>query len=222
MITRFEDLPLGKYVEMCRVFAARGDEFERQVGVIAILAGMDEDDVLNLPVMEYQSLAAKASFIGGELPTPTGKVRSSYKIGGFDLRPLARVEDMTTAQYVDFQTFCKDVGKHLADLVSVLLVPKGMKYNSGYDILKVQAAILEEMSIVEVNDVIAFFLKRCESSMRAILTYSEWIVKRMPEGMRKAETMRKISRTRALLEESGAGFRALTRSARLSGATGRK
>ena len=220
MIDNYNKLSVGKYEEICDIDERETEPIDRQVAILSVLSGMSEDDILNLPIAEYQKMVRKSAFLNKDAPLPTMRVFKAYKLGEFDLRPVKEVGQMTAAQYIDFQTFTKDKTGRLVEMASCFLVPKGFKYNYGYDILEVQKAIREHMSIVDLDNLLAFFLQKLIDSMRGSLTYSGWIVKRMTDSQKKKELMTKIQETKTALRSATDGLRILMQSPKPADAVG--
>lgn len=177
MIDNYKDLKVGRYLDILEACKDRGDELETQVSFIAALSGKTEDEILNMPITEYAALARSASFLSQapELPEKPAKV---YEAGGFRLVPTIDAEKMTTAQYIDFQTFAKCKESRVIEILSCMLVPEGKRYNDGYDILEVQAAIRDHMSVADAMGAYAFFLNSCKKSIRSTLFCSAMKVAR--------------------------------------------
>lgn len=181
MIYNYNDLKIGKYLEILEACKAGGDELETQVTLIAALSGKTEAEILNMPITEYSALARSASFLSKapELPDKPAKV---YEVGGFRLVPVMDAGKITTAQYIDFQTLAKHKEGKVVEILSCLLVPEGKRYNEGYDIADVHKAIREEMSVADAMGTYAFFLDSCRKSTRDTLYFSavKLAAKKMP------------------------------------------
>lgn len=210
MIDNYNDLTVGKYQEIMVVLKGKVvDEYATNIQLVSILSDMSEDDVLNLGLSEYKVLNQKLSFLLVE--PPKRMIANMYKIGGFELETMLDVRKMTVAQYVDYQTFVKDVDKYLIEMLSVFLIPKGMKYNEGYDIVEVQRAIRDNLSIVDALSLSAFFLLWSQSLIKATLTYLTKQMKKMKRTMKKPMEIQKMEEAIANLENVGAGLPLLTK-----------
>ena len=221
MIDNYNKLSVGKYEEICRICESDREDIDKQVAVLSILTGKSCDDILNTPITEYQALVRQSSFLDKDTPKPNARVAHSYRLGDYDLRPVSDVPGLTTAQYIDFQTLTKDGSRDLACIASVFLIPKGFKYNYGYDLAEVQKAIRENMSIVEMGNLLAFFLQKLIGSIKATLTYSGWIVQRM-KGVEREKMTRQIRECRTALQTAMAGSATLTQFPKPSASAGMK
>jgi len=158
MITSYKQLPVGLYIDICEASQdASMDELAKQVRILALLSGTTDDEILNMPIADYQRAVVASDFLQREYQ-PSGRCASSYKVGGYDLRPFADWTKMTAAQFIDYQTYAgKGTEPHIVEIVSVVLVPAGKKYGDGYDVADVQRAIRDNLSVADVLDIVAFF-----------------------------------------------------------------
>ena len=167
IIDNYRKLPIGKYIDIVKLCETEMDELDRKVKIVGILTGLTDDEVLNLPLPEFTECCAKAKFLDKQCPENLiPSVSKSYFVGGFTLVPVTDMRKVTTAQYIDFITFSKDKEHNIVEMLSCFLVPKGMDYNEGYDILEVHNAIKAEMSVAEVLALLAFFFMRWMQSVR--------------------------------------------------------
>lgn len=204
----YNDLPLGKYI---KILALAQDEnasdMDTQVRVLAILTDLSESEILNLPIATFKELVMQSMFLATPAPTTEASVCDVYEIGGFELIPCKRLEKITTAQYIDFQAYSKEGMPFLPEMLSCFLVPRGKKYNDGYDIVEVQKAVRECIVVSEALKMAAFFLSRYLKLMRSSLTYSERILKRTKKNeARRTELEKEITRCKAILQRGGDGL----------------
>lgn len=206
IIDNYGDLPLGKYEEILRISRDETlEEIDTQVRIIAVLAGMTEEDVLNLPINQYRELAARSRFLE-TAPRNPSRLADSYKIGKFELVPVMDMRKVTTAQYIDFQTFHQaGIDDHFAEILSCLLVPRGKKYNQDYDVIEVQDAIRKDLSVLEGGSLYAFFLTSCSESTKDMLTFSLQEAKKIKDRKVRETMVGRITRLMGLLERSGDG-----------------
>lgn len=190
-IDNYRDLPYGKYEEIMRLCEEGMNEVDRKVAILAILTGKTEDEILHLPLPTFTAYSAKSRFLEHECPENLiPAVRRTYALGGFVLVPVTDIRKITAAQYIDFQTFSKDKEKRMVEMLSCFLVPRGMDYNEGYDVLEVHDAIRNEMSVAELLALVAFFFGRFLKSTRNTLTYSIRLLKKKdPQKATEVATM---------------------------------
>lgn len=192
MIDNYRNLPIGKYLEIVALSQDQSvDALTQQVKTIAILTDMTDEQVLALPIMEYKELAGKTIFLEKEYD---GKlmVAKSYRVGGFELIPVKDFTKIITAQYVDFQTFSKEGEKYLVETLSTLLVPKGKKYNEGYDMTDVHKAIRENLSVADVLSLYAFFLTLWVKLIKDFRTFSIEEIKNIANKDLRERLMKQI------------------------------
>lgn len=206
IIDNYGRLSLGKYREIYDISRDESlEDIDKQVKIISVLTDMAEEDILNLPIQQYKELAAKSRFLE-VAPRNPSRLAESYRIGGFELIPVMDMRKVTTAQYIDFQTFHQaGMDEHFVEILSCLLVPKGKKYNQDYDIIKVQDAIRDELNVLEGGSLYAFFLISCRESIKDMLTYSLQEAKRIKNPEKRKEMEMKIQEQMDLLMRSGDG-----------------
>ena len=213
MIDSYEKLPIGKYLE---IIALPSDlpEMEYNVRVVGILAGLDDDAVLDMPLPDFQAHVAAAHFLtapvldkDGRHPHNGKNVADTYTLGGMKLRLAMDVTKMNVAQYVDFQTFAKgDSVQNFPQLLSCVLIPDGKTYNEGYDVLVVQDAIRRNMPTTDAFALSAFFLRRWLRYIHNTLIYSLRDLKKKPN--KTAKDLELIKKTKATIVSlhGGAGL----------------
>ena len=207
IIDSYARLPMGTYLDIQAVNADETrEDVDKQVGIIALLTNKSEREILTMPIADYRELAAAAEFLG-EQPRIPHRIADAYVCGDFKLKPTRDLTKITTAQYIDFQTFAPEGEAKAVELLSVFLVPEGLAYNDGYDIAEVQAAIRANLTVLDALALTAFFLRRYAALIKATETsLSRRIRKERNKAKReKIETaMERLRRAKSLLT-AGAG-----------------
>ena len=205
IIDNYNKLTLGQYMEIQAISKDETlEEIDRQAQILSVLTGVSEDEILHLPIMEYKELVARSAFLNPENIT-YHPVAKKYIVGGFDLIPCRDFRRLETCQYIDFQTYAPDLDKYLVEFLSVILVPKGHRYNEGYDILDVQKAIREEMSVSDGVSVAAFFLTWCKKSIADSLNFSKREARGIKDRKKREEILERIHQEEMRLEKNGDG-----------------
>lgn len=192
IIDNYRNLPVGKWLEIMELSKDENvDALEQQVKTISILTGLAEDEVLDLPIMEYKSLAAKTMFLEKEYDGKL-QIAKSYGLNGMELIPVKDLNKITTAQYVDYQTFSKEGDMYLVQTLSTLLVPKGKKYNDGYDMDAVQQAIRDNLSVADVLSLYAFFLTKWVKSIKDSQTFLDKEIRKISNKTMRERLMKQM------------------------------
>jgi hypothetical protein len=205
IIDSFDKLTIGTFLEIQEVQKKEGvEDIDKHISILSLLTGASEDDILRLPLPEFTELSAKARFLTAE-GFRQRQVAKKYIVGEWELVPVLDYRKLVTAQYIDFQSLGGDMDAHMVELLSVILVPKGKRYNEDYDILEVQRAIREDMSVTDGVTICAFFLISLEKSIKDMLNYSREEAEKMPEGKKKEEIKERIREQVEALERNGDG-----------------
>lgn len=202
MIDNYEALDLGRYMKIDRILRAPAEEIDKQVQIVAILADMTEREVLLMPLADYTALAMRAAFLGGKCEHKEAD-GAPISVGGMNLIPTKDFTKITTAQYVDFQTFAKDFPSTLPELLSCFLVPEGKNYNDGYEVADVQKAV-REITLPVALGLTAFFFKQYNASIVDSLTSLDKMAKKNPLMRERAKKIR--MEAEAALQSIGGGL----------------
>lgn len=199
MIDNYNTLTLGLYLDIDAVLQSDADDIDKQVRIIALLDGTTPEAVLALPLKEYSAKAAATEFLRHDCPPISAPSRVIS--GDLVLIPTKDFTNITTAQYVDFQTFSKGGTAKLPELIAVLLVPEGRNYNDGYDVAEV-VRVVRDLPLPVALGLSAFFFGQLVQSIQASLTSLESAAKSLPKR-RRAELERKAEDLQGILRGVG-------------------
>ena len=205
IIDNYNRLTLGQYIEIQEISKDESlEDIDRQVQILSVLTGMPSEEILHLPIHDYKELVVKSQFLNPENIT-YHPIAKKYILGKFELIPCRDYRKLETGQYIDFQTYAPDLDRYLVEFLSVILVPKGHRYNDGYDILEVQKAIREEMSVSDGVSLAGFFLTWCSRSIKDSLNYSKRMAMGIKDKTRREEMLKRIGEQEKVLETDGDG-----------------
>lgn len=207
IINSYRRLSLGKYMDILAISRDESlEEIERQIKIICILSDKTEDEISDMPIEDYKAMVIESSFLGHQFE-PDKRLANTYTIGAFTLVPVLDFRKVTTAQYIDFQSFHKaGFETHLAEIISCLLVPKGKRYSQDYDIIELQSAIRENLSVADALTLYAFFLLSSRQSIKDMITYLRTEAEKVKDKNRKELLMKQISQQEILLRTDGVGL----------------
>lgn len=160
------------------------------VKLLSILCDVSEDEIINLPLTEFTILVGKAEFLK-EMPKYT--IEQYYEIGkGRVFEVQMNLREMTTAQFIDFQTFVKDKDNNFKHLLACFLLPKGKKYGEDYDIIEVAEHLYKNMSIATARSVMFFFTLQYQTLQKVMLNYSIREVKKQMKKTKNKEAKKNL------------------------------
>lgn len=172
IIDSWDKMPIGFLKDIQRITSDNTlSEDDKSLQAAAILARMPYDTLLNLPLDEAQELVARTAFLY-ENPEKK-KIRKNYNLNGRTYVPMMSMENMTTAQFIDFNSLINDLDERLPEILSIFLIPKGHKYNDGYDKNTVIKDIREKLMVTEALGMASFFINGYKKYAMRILLYSE-------------------------------------------------
>lgn len=163
----YSTISLQNYVDLQRIISEEVDDYVKMQGVVRIVKGKDID---TLPIQEAQRLMEEVTE-QLQQPLQYDDIRDTYKFGDYTCI-VTDADNMTMGQFMDYQTLLKEgVNKHLVEILSVLLVPKGSKYSDGtYDLIALRKHIASspvDYCISVVPFVQRLFVKSLKASLRS-------------------------------------------------------
>lgn len=167
MIKSFEEMPVGIMQQIMDINGTRLSDDEKTFRVAALINGISYDEILSKSLTGARELVAAMQWVY-DVPKP-GKVKKTYTLNGKTYVLQAKMENMTTAQYIDFQSVWReDYLPVIADLLSVCLIPKGHKYNDGYEHSEVVEDITNYLPVTEALAIANFFTRRFVRSTKRL------------------------------------------------------
>lgn len=197
MIDSYSKLTLEKYLALRQIDMVGAEELDIQVEMISILSDESVEDILNLPLTEYQKRVQQTAFLLSE-PKIGDKPPRKIKIGGEEYDVVRDIRSFTTGQYIDYQNYISDterVEENLPLLCTVFILPKGHKYSDGYD-LEAVAEAAKKIPIETVLTLSRFFFRKSQTSIDSTLTCLDWMMKRMERREKDKEKKEKIAEVR--------------------------
>lgn len=208
IIDNYNKLSLGKYVRIQEVVKDdRLEEIDKQIKVLSLLSDIDEEEIMHIPIGDYKEMVRASRFLE-DIDHNRHMVAKKYTFGDLELIPTTDYRKIETCQYVDFQTFSADFENRMVELLSVMLVPKGHRYNEGYDVMDVQEVIRERMSVTDAVSLVAFFLTLFTNSIKDSLNYSRQELKTIKDRNRRKEMEERVNHLEILLQGNGDGLKA--------------
>lgn len=185
MKNNWNDITIAEYKQIVDIQKAETDNNEKIVALVALLAGMSEDEVWNMPISKLAEYTKQLDFLN-EFPDLKKVKYNKLKIGDkWDLRCDINMKNFSVAQYMDFQNYWSQKEKDLARVISVFYTPKDSKYTEGYDVEELVHDIEHNVSIVEANEIVFFFVIKLFKSTKLIQIYLDMLRKRLMKKMKK-------------------------------------
>ena len=176
----FKDINLKEYKQIVKIYARELDsDLEKDISVLSVLMGIDESEIYSLPITELKYLLNQMEWIKHYEFKPTKFKHNKIIIDGNEYIVNPNIDDFTVSQYMDFQNFWDNKEERMGNLLAVFIIPKGHKYNEGYDAIELADKLEEVLSIDDWNNVCFFFLKNSWISTKAMLLFSVWKMKKM-------------------------------------------
>ena len=160
------------------------DENER---VCAIMAAVFDEDVLDLDLKDFTLKCKELQFL--QKPIPNDLHVKNIKVNGREYYFDGLLGNITTAQYIDFQTYQKNEDEQKT--FSVFIIPKGHKYNDGYDMEQVFNDILD-IPVPVLFSASFFFSRQFELFIKIFRRYSIKQMKKLGLPKEAMENLEKV------------------------------
>lgn len=177
----WEELTWGEYEQIEQILNTDIPSDYKTVHLVSILTGLDVSVIENLPISHFNKLIPHLSFLDTE--PGTHYHRFEYTINGREYRFAGKLEEITTAQYIDYRAYIQEENKDVVKLMSVFMIPKGHDYNDGYDMELVRKDI-SDMNWLDLRAASFFFRIQ-------LAAYIEIMKSSLVKSMKKTKTDRK-------------------------------
>lgn len=165
----YEELPIEKYLELKEILQNDDDDSNKQLEIIALLADISIEQLLEQNISEIQGIANKCDFLSNKQINIKENIKT-ITVNNIKYTVCTDLQKFTVAQYVDFQNYPKDE-KHLADNLSTFVIPKGKKYGEDYDVVQVIHDFNKYLDISTAISLQNFFIKKLLQSTKDTLRY---------------------------------------------------
>lgn len=181
---------------------------ERNIKLLSILTGVSEDTYLDMPIPELQKAMADCEI------TNVGKeasIKRKYIVNGKEYILTPGASCMTAGQYIDYVNTLHDTPNNYSLLLAILCVPKGCRYNNGYDLMAQAKDFEQHFKWCDVLAISFFFLNLSTSYTKAMLNYLRRKLKRMIRKEKAPERIEQIRKAIEAIETAGHGIAPLSR-----------
>lgn len=161
MIESWKDLPLGVYK---KIIALDPEDSEGNLKVVALLEGVDYNEILNAPLAEVKEKVQKLDFLTKKPKKHLVKLK--YKLGNKVYKFDCSAKSITTAQFIDFSNTKKE---DMTGALAIFLIPEGHRYNEDYDLEDAMLDIDKYLSVEEALSICDFFTTLSELYVRRTL-----------------------------------------------------
>lgn len=172
-IKSWRECPIDTYYKIVEVIEDEAiSNGERDIKLISILCGVDEDKIWDMNITDVRQLISDMNWLNDfEFDR-----QAKYKKLVLDEKLYVIEPDLqkfTAAQYIDFQTLWakKDLKTYFGNILACFIIPKGKKYGEGYDVQALANSIRRELDIITANEILFFSQNKFLNLIKAIRTY---------------------------------------------------
>ena len=132
-------------------------DVEKEISLISILFNIDEDDLYDMDLHTLKTYSTQIAFID-EFNPDYGKCPKIERIGDIEIAIDYNLSKFTVAQYIDFMAEIQSKERDIARLLACILIPKGHKYNTDYDLEAFINQIEINLNIYDAESMLFFYI----------------------------------------------------------------
>lgn len=199
MKNKWSDITIADYKQINEITSRELDsDLEKSVAYLAVLMNEDEDKLWSLTLPELNALLEQTKWLNSEF-TFNKHPFKHIVINGEKYDVMVDIMKFTVAQYADFQIYWdhRTDPEWMAKLMTVFVIPRGKKYNDGYDAAALAETLENNLSITDFNSICFFFLLDLLNLTRGIALYSTWLTRKMrknPKMKDNIETLQTLTK----------------------------
>ena len=132
-------------------------DVEKEISLISIIFNLDDDHLYDMDLATIHKYTNELEFINEFKPDYT-KEPKIKRIGDYEVGVDYHLSKFTVAQYVDFMAEINSNEPDIARLCATILIPRGHKYNDGYNLEEFIERIEQEVNIYDAEALVFFYL----------------------------------------------------------------
>lgn len=132
-------------------------DVEKEISLISIIFNIDEDELYDMDLHTLKTYSTQIAFIEAFEPD-YGKCPKIEKIGDIEIGIDYNLSHFTVAQYIDFMANIQSKEPDIARLLACILIPKGKKYNTDYDLEDFINQIEINLNIYDAESMLFFYI----------------------------------------------------------------
>lgn len=132
-------------------------DIEKEISLISIIFNLDEDDLYDMDLQTLKTYSTQIAFIESFEPD-YGKCPKIDKVGDIEVSVDYNLSHFTVAQYIDFMANIQSKDPDIARLLACILIPKGKKYNTDYDLEAFIKQIEINLNIYDAESMLFFYI----------------------------------------------------------------
>ena len=195
----WEELTWKEYEQLEQVLSADIPSEYKTVNIVSILTGKTVDELESMPISQFQRYLPSLAFLETEPETHYHHFEYTINDRVYDFK--GRIDEITTAQYIDYRAYMEQENKDVIDLMSVFLIPKGHEYNDGYDMEQVKNDI-GDMCWLDVRAAAFFFRAWLATYILTLKSYLTATMKSTKKTLKTRQERRQLKQQIKELETS--------------------
>lgn len=195
MKEKWSDITINDYRKIIDISNREFDsDLEKSVGYLSVLLSKPEDELWGLNIMELRGLLDKTDWLFNTEFTFNKHPFKHIMLNGEKYDVCVDITKFSVAQYADFQIYWdhRTEPEYMSKLMTIFIIPKGKKYNEGYDVVELADTLEEYLSITDYNSICFFFLLDLLNLTKAMALYSVWLTRKKRKDPKMQEMLKQL------------------------------
>lgn len=180
----WDEITWREYEQLEQILSSDIPSDFKTVHIVSLLTRLSVNQVENMQVTEFQKLMPHLEFLKTEPETHYHKFE--YTVNDREYIFKGKIDEITTAMYIDYSAYMKEEDKDVVKLLSVFFIPKGHEYNDGYNMEQVQSDI-GDLCWLDVRAMSFFFRLWLATFMDILKSSLQKSLKKTLKGKTRAE-----------------------------------
>lgn len=194
LYNKLSDINIATFYQIQDIANEEISDFEKNIKILSVFTGISYEDLLKENANECQEALAEINKIYKNIDFVENNSKNRLKqitINGVKYKITEKLDEISVAQYIDFQNFCNFKKNNMAEILGVFLIPEGSSYNTGYDVLELVEKIKNEVDITTGFRLYNFFLHKLlklinqQMTFCRIMTKLSLMIMKVPKKQRK-------------------------------------
>lgn len=188
----WDNISIDQYYGILEILNSSDEELNKQVSILALVEGVSEDEILGRDINRVSQDFQKLRFLN-KFELKKNYKPKEIKIGDLTLEVAQDLQNMTYGAFIDYQAYVKQpLEKSIEKILSLFLIPKGKKYNEGYDVVEIQRILRQDLPFVEAQSLLGFMLTRYTKLYTDSQKYLVKKIQKMENPKKKEEMLQKM------------------------------
>lgn len=184
----WNDVTIEQYLKIAKLDVTKLDPIDVKIQLLSIFTGKDESAFVDMELTEFNKLTRELSFLN--TLNISDKIRYTFKLDGIKFQANIFVNEITTSEYFDLMSYCRDketINSNLHNILAIFIKPKKRWFFKSKNIKRSEVAELfyKKLPITIAYPLSVFFCELLKNTTKGLKNYSEQQTKKAIRILKK-------------------------------------